>query len=325
MQVYTGRHGRSYTLVERIKKGKGGEGKIFEVSGQPNVLAKIWHEAGGQRARKLDELLKSKPAIHTELQSTLHLAWPSEVLSDSRGTTAGFLMPKAPENRYYQLVHYCNPMRRHELEKSLGSTFSRSDLLTIARNIALLLKHLHLAGYVVGDVNQTNLLAAPDGSIFLIDVDSIQVGDPQTSGVFRCLVGMEEFTPPRLIGKHLPDVDRAAEDDLFGLAVLTFQLLMNGVHPYDAIDESGPPGNTRVENLRRSRSPFARLNIEQARTYLALEKIMNQYERNQRKAEFLASIRKRATADFATLNLPRVSLWLDLEPEFRDLFSRTFS
>ena len=323
MATYRGSDGRSYKLGTVISKG-GGEGQIHEVSTQPNVVAKIWNKPSIQRARKLDALLRHGPKIRPALRPVLGLAWPSIALSDKRGTTVGFLMRKVPPDRYHDLVNYCIPNRRRDLEASRGSAFSRTDLTTIALNVALLFAHLHRSGYVIGDVNHSNILAAADGRVFLIDVDSIQTADPDTGEVYRCTVGKDDFTPPRLVGRRFDEVDRVVEDDLFGLAVLTFQILMDGCHPYDAVDQSGKQGHTRAENIRTSNSPFARLNLDQARAYVDLDTITNTKLKEQKKAKFLASIEGNATADFATLIVPRVALWLDLEPRFRDLFTRAF-
>ena len=51
----------------------------------------------------------------------------------------------------------------------------------------------------------------------------------------------------------MSETDREPNDDYFGLAVLIFLLLMEGNHPYDPVDSSGPvsSGNTRLENIKR--------------------------------------------------------------------------
>ena len=45
------------------------------------------------------------------------------------------------------------------------------------------------------------------------------------------------------------------EDDLFGLAVIIFQLLMGGLHPYDLIERTGNGLDARVETLRPTVRP----------------------------------------------------------------------
>ena len=53
--------------------------------------------------------------------------------------------------------------------------------------------------------------------------------------VYRCPVGKPEFTPPELHGATLSEIDQQPEHDLFGLAVLFFQLLMDGYHPFAGV------------------------------------------------------------------------------------------
>ena len=322
MATYTGSDGRPYTLGSEI--GSGGEGTIYEISGGSSLVAKIWHKPGNGQERKLDALLKRRPRMRSELQPVLGLAWPSAALADNRGATVGFLMPKAPLQRYEELVNYCVPERRSAIRSPRGLPLDRTDLLTIAHHVALLVAHLHRSEFVVGDVNHTNILAAPDRSVFLIDVDSIQAPDPKTGQKFRCTVGKDDFTPPRLVGKRFAEVDRTVEDDLFGLAVLIFQVLLDDCHPYDAVDQSGGTGHVRARNIKNSCSPFARLDFQQAKTYMELNSVTNSRVKARKKAEFLRSIRGKATADFDTLIDLKVAPWLDLEPELRALFTRAF-
>ena len=53
--------------------------------------------------------------------------------------------------------------------------------------------------------------------------------------IFRCGVGVPEYTPPELHGKNFASLDRTADHDLFGLAVLVFHLLMMGRHPFSGV------------------------------------------------------------------------------------------
>src|SRR5436305_1951244 len=94
---------------------------------------------------------------------------------------------------------------------------------------------LHSRDYVVGDVNESNILVADTALITVVDTDSFQVRDPDGKTVFHCPVAKPEFTPPELQGRQLHDVDRVPAHDRFGLAVLIFQLLMEGTHPFAGI------------------------------------------------------------------------------------------
>jgi DNA-binding helix-hairpin-helix protein with protein kinase domain len=86
---------------------------------------------------------------------------------------------------------------------------------------------------VIGDLNESGLLASLEAIVALIDADSFQF---QADGrMYPCLVGKPDFTAPELHGKPLSGVTRIKAHDHFGLAVTIFQLLFMGRHPYAGI------------------------------------------------------------------------------------------
>ncbi len=302
----------------------GGEGFIHEVPALPNVVAKIWREPSERQARKLDVLLRHAPNLPEGVRARIELAWPSAALYDDQNLARGYLMPRVPLDQYHELVSYCIPAARRTLESARRAAFSREELLTIARNVSEIFWYLHQSGYVIGDVNHTNFLVRPDGRVFMIDLDSVQATDPDTGEIHRCTVGKEDFTPPRLMGQRFEDMDRTADDDLFGLAVLIFQLMMDGQHPYDPVDQTGVQGQVRQDNIRRGHSPYANLDLIQARAILDLEIIPDPAIRERQRQNILALIGLGATADFDTVLGPRMSAWLGLEADFQEMFRRAF-
>jgi DNA-binding helix-hairpin-helix protein with protein kinase domain len=89
---------------------------------------------------------------------------------------------------------------------------------------------MHSSGIVVGDVNQGNLLVDNQMCVRMIDCDSFQVS--QNGRTFNCPVGTPHFTPPELQSQRLREVERTANHDRFGMAVLMFHLLFVGRHPF---------------------------------------------------------------------------------------------
>ena len=303
---------------------RGGEGTIYDVTLLSGSVAKIWREPTERQARKMGVLLRNPPALADDVKARLDLAWPSDALYDDQGVVRGYLMPKVPLGQFHELVAYCIPAARRTLENNRGALFSRYELLTIARNLSETFGLLHEAGYTIGDVNHTNFLVASDGKLFVIDLDSVQAIDPDSGEVHRCTVGRADFTPPRLMGQRFEDIDRIPDDDLFGLAVLVFQILMDGCHPYDPVDGAGGEGQVRENNIKLGHSPYVNLDLIQARAILDLENIPDQEIREQQRRNILALIGLGATADFDTVLAPRMSSWLELEPAFQDLFRRAF-
>ena len=211
----------------------GGEGVIYEVEGEPTSLAKMYRKPTAERARKLAAMVANPPGI-TQTTGHCPLAWPSELLcladnaSGSAGTVVGFLMPRAAEMR--PIIDFYTPSARRT---RCPPGFNYLYLHRTARNLAGVFHSVHTKGYVVGDVKESNILVSNTALVTLVDADSFQVRSGGTT--FRCPVKTPEFTPPELQAKNPRDVDRTPLHDLFGLAVLIFQLLMEGAHPFSGV------------------------------------------------------------------------------------------
>ena len=235
-------------LDPALELGAGGEARVYEVPGVPEIVAKVYRHPTPERARKVELMASAPPVLPADGGAAL--AWPSDVLLDAGGRFAGFLMPRAEGSRVFELY---NPVTRRR-----GSPLFHHGLLhRAAANLAAAFDALHARGYVVGDVNESNILLAPDARVTLVDADSFQVRDPVSGIVFRSHVGKAEFTPPELQGRAFAEFDRAPEHDRFGLAVLVFLLLMEGNHPFAARLASGAETPPVEERIRRGLFPYA--------------------------------------------------------------------
>jgi hypothetical protein len=233
-------------LDPELELGAGGEAVVYEVPGDAGLVAKVYHEPTIERARKLTLMLANPPAM----PAGTSIAWPVDLLLDGHGF-AGFLMPRAGEPRLFE---FYNPVTR----RATAPAFHAGLLHRAGRNLAAAFHALHTAGYVVGDVNESNLLVSPgDAAVTLVDADSLQVRDAAAGVTFRSRVGKPEFTPPELQGVAFGEVDRAPEHDRFGLAVLLFLLLMEGTHPFAARLEEGQDALPVEDRIRGGLFPHA--------------------------------------------------------------------
>jgi serine/threonine protein kinase len=259
-----------YTRGKLLKDG--GEGYIYEVNEDPNLLLKIYKEYDAQ----------GSPIVTPELQSKLEfmknnppetliakgaVAWPIDFITDEKDKLVGFIMPKLTAIEHLQLVYtYRHPQTDAEEYAALPSIESR---VTVAINLCSALHELHKRGYVVGDFNHANIGVNYDtGQIGFFDCDSFHITD-NDGNVFRTNVIMAGYLAPEII-KHC-NAERAAgnpynldkvslptfskESDLFCLAVHIFKLLMNGVDPFrgikfDAEGSNAAPfvGNEAIEH-----------------------------------------------------------------------------
>jgi DNA-binding helix-hairpin-helix protein with protein kinase domain len=218
------------TLDLNSTLGHGGEARVYIVPQDETLVAKVYHKPGLNQARKLAAMLANPPENPMAAQGHISIAWPQDLLTTAGSSdVVGFVMPRVSGMR--SLLDFYNPKTRRQK----CPFFNYLYLVRTARNIAAAVGALHARGYCVGDVNESNILVSDTALVTLVDTDSFQVRDPQTGAIFRCGVGKPEFTPPELQGKNFGQVDRAPEHDLFGLAVLIFQLLMEGTHPFSGI------------------------------------------------------------------------------------------
>ena len=250
--VYDARH-HPITLGRRI--GGGGEGDVYLVTGRAGVVAKIYTKPTREAKNKLAQMIEHPPSGRENASGHVNLAWPSELLYDASRPRAfvGFLMPQITGS--VPLLEVFNPRLR---ARTLPD-FDRRYLFRTARNLAAVLVTLHRAGYVVGDLNESNTLVAPSALVSFIDCDSFQVrATPNGRAVtYPCPVGKLEYTAPELQGKVFSAAVRRPEADRFALGVLIFQLLMEGRHPFSGMWKgSGEPPSIE-EKIRRGCFAYA--------------------------------------------------------------------
>jgi hypothetical protein len=228
--------------------GRGGEATVYQIAGLPGQLAKIYEpEPRLGYAGKLAWMVGHPPENPTGKLNHPSLAWPEGLLFDARRKLIGYQMPHI--QHAVPLLDVFNPRRRADILPQ----FDRRYLLRTAHNLAAALGALHRSGYVAGDLNESNVLVTPAAMVTLIDTDSFQVREERGGKhtVHPCPVGKPEYTPPELQGKSLAEIIRLPDHDAFGLAVLIFQLLMEGSHPFRAqwlAPGDPPPLEVRIAN-----------------------------------------------------------------------------
>ena len=231
--------------------GKGGEGEVYELISQPDLVAKLYTKSlPTERAEKLQIM----PRLLTPQLATL-TAWPRDVLKGRDGRIVGFLMPKIHAHDVHEVY---GPKSRQRI-------FPQADwrlLVRAALNTARAFAVVHEAGYLVADVNHGGVMVSSDATVRLIDCDSFQISSGGKT--FICEVGVEDFTPPELQGGSFRGVVRTSNHDNFGLAILIFRLLMLGRHPF-AGKHSGRGDLSIGEAITQYKYAYAR---DKARTQM---------------------------------------------------------
>jgi DNA-binding helix-hairpin-helix protein with protein kinase domain len=213
--------GRKISLGTKL--GAGAEGSVFEITGNQDFVAKVYHENKPLPTGAELKLPEMVARANDELCRVA--AWPIATLHErAGGRLIGFAMRRLKNHKEAHALY--GPDHRK-------ASFPEADwrfLIHTAANCAAAFDALHRAGAVMGDVNERNVMVSPQGMIVLIDCDSFQI--QANNHILTCGVGVPEFTPPELQGKTFRSITRTQNHDRFGLAVLIFRLLFMGKHPF---------------------------------------------------------------------------------------------
>ena len=216
--------------------GSGGEGSVYRLQNHPKWVAKIYHrnKFTNDTINKLEVMIDYPPRTEDEQTGHLFVSWPKDTVHDTdQGAVIGFLMPMVDKTN--DLYECYNPSSRRRNAPHVNY----ANLCSVAKSLAAALDRLHgiTYAYIIGDINESNAYITEGEHVTLIDADSFQVTDRRTTPptIYRCIVGKPEYTPPELQGLSFAQIDRNIHHDNFALAVVIYQLLMEGTHPFRGI------------------------------------------------------------------------------------------
>jgi len=189
--------------------------------------------------------ISNPPEDKTKSAGHISIAWPTALALDERSGKSGFIMPRIKATiGLHQLYH---PKARRETAPNI----TWEHIVSIGYNLSTVVNSLHEKGYVIGDLNESNILVNDRSLISLIDCDSMQVQDRTTT--YYCTVAKREYAAPELIGQDLSSLKRSPDSDVFSLAVLLFMLLMEGTSPFAGTQL----GNLTLEEQKQTgNSPY---------------------------------------------------------------------
>lgn len=217
MQVFDSQH---HPLLLGSLLAKRGEGSVYDLPENRGLVAKVYHRPTPERSDKLRAMVAAQTPGLSRLT-----AWPVETIHAKQDDVAiGFLMPKIAGVEEVHVLY--GPRSRKERFPNATWRFLLHTATNVARSFAVVHEH----GHVIGDVNHGNLLVTQNATVSLIDCDSFHL---RLSGrLFPCGVGVSTHTPPELQDTNFARADRVTNHDNFGLAVLLFQILFMGRHPF---------------------------------------------------------------------------------------------
>ncbi len=223
---YTGVTGRKYTLGKDIAQG--GEGTVYTIVGDAYRLAKIYHPKPGSVNMQQEKILNMVKEGQGE--NFQYIAWPLDVLYDESYQVRGFVMKK-----YNGVKSLADQLPERNLDWQ--------ERVTVAHNLCDVVREIHGMQQCIGDMNPSNFGVDPtNGHVYAFDADSFHYR-AKNNHFFPCVVGLPEYYAPELQRKITRGQDMrtlnpaetfSVETDRFALAVLIFQLLFAGYHPFTA-------------------------------------------------------------------------------------------
>ena len=214
--------GNSFVLAEKIQAG--GEGTVYHIANYDGLVAKIYHKKQLTKWR-IDKL---KQLVNNPVKSN-GVAWPSSLLTNCNGHPVGFVMPKVTGAKalgdsifFYSTLTTDFPSWR------------RRHLVELARQLAHVVSIVHKRDEVVGDLNPANIMVSNKSgnpTVTLVDCDSWQFGG------YPSPVALPEYLHNDLRGKSLSKNLRNSKHDCYALAIIIFQILFLGRHPFASSSE----------------------------------------------------------------------------------------
>ena len=230
--------------INRDPDDIGGEGYIlrYTLSGFGHCVLKIYineDKANRNREKILYLMTQDPPYINEKIR----YCWPIAAIFDENGKRyLGFMMHEAFPNS-----KNLNILDSYFINKSIADVFpdeyawhDKFELLTerglrnryaILFNWATSIWGLHKTGkYVLGDIKPDNVMVTPDGSVSIIDMDSIQI---ENNGhlLFESNAHTLNYLPPEAYDAIKFHKKLNWDCDSFAMGCCFYSIL-TGTHPY---------------------------------------------------------------------------------------------
>jgi hypothetical protein len=205
--------------------GSGGEANIIK---HGNIAFKIYHDPTPERATKLQDFLKKKFVLPSNVLA------PLDVVT-ARSKVVGFAMNLAEPGCKDFINLFDKDFRAKQQINS-------NNIATLFLDTLLTKEEIHRQNLVIGDFNDLNELFTRAFKSVFLDFDSIQFDN------YPCIVGTDTYIDPSLYGVDLtkkPCFTRKTDD--YSFAVMLFRAFLL-VHPYGGTHNKYGSIFSRAEN-----------------------------------------------------------------------------
>ena len=245
------RTGAALQLPEDNVVARGREGTVYSLPQKDDILVKLYnrHLLDDQdKYQRNTERLLALFKLGRKLKQS-YFAWPEMLVFDKNKKVIGFAMYKC-EGVSFRVLGSIATIKQHFPD------WTRRELALTALDFISKLRVLQDNGVLVNDFNPSNFLVDRNCNVSFIDCDSFQIADGSKIHVNNTFVPTH-CAPELLKNKLLLDLPRNIHHQEFGAAIIIFNLLMCGLHPFAYQDPSQVTAcGTLEENLLNGRCPL---------------------------------------------------------------------
>jgi serine/threonine protein kinase len=202
-------------------------------------VAKIYRQVDRFQPGKIAAMLQKTPRcaiVKVGGNQYPQFAWPTHIVLGPHDEGRGYLMPRIDKRDSLTLEHYSDLALLDEQPR--GDERSLSFKLCIAHNLSSLLAHLHAQKHAVIDLKPQNIKVFRRTHIVtLLDCDSYRI--EHNGRWFPATNFTPDYIAPEALRNEIPPQGLTETQDRFALAVILFQLLNGGIHPFQGIQTGG--------------------------------------------------------------------------------------
>lgn len=227
-----------FDLSENDKIGEGATAFVYKIFFQNKQwAAKIYKSGVIINVAKIQAMLDNQPINMIETldgEDFVQFAWVKYAIRDNSRNIIGFIMSYISHEDTYSLDIFFDPV----LSKRLGpKELALSLRIQLAINLCELIQSLHANKNYFIDIKPQNIrVYKKNHKVVLLDCDGYSINNPLGSPKrFKADLISSDYISPEVISKNLKPSDLGLQQDLYGLAVILFQLLNRGTHPFQGI------------------------------------------------------------------------------------------
>lgn len=218
--------------------GQGATGQVYKINiGDHKYAVKINHNKNSFNKEKIQFMVNHKPDklyINKDDNTYPLFSWPLSTLCDLNTNPIGFVMPLIDEKKSKTLDFFYD----YTLSKRLNSSSSvaLSFKIKILSNLCESISNLHKQGVFLIDLKPQNMRVFEGTNVVtLLDCDSFKIDGSKNNLEFPGEMVSPGYISPELLKANLSPSQMNIQQDLYALAVIIFQMLNKGIHPFQGI------------------------------------------------------------------------------------------